>query len=68
MSVAQDAQAGLIGLFLLVSQFAALIFMLLETFLACRATEALPPRWESGVALGEAGRCSGVVCCLLGTG
>lgn len=58
MSVAWDAQADLIGPFLLASWFAALIFMLFETILACRATEALPPRWESRAALGEAGKCS----------
>jgi len=32
--------------------------MLFETILACRATAALPPRWESCAALGEAEKCS----------
>lgn len=58
MSVARDAQADLIGPFLLASRFAALIFMLFETILTCRATEALPPHWESRAAPGEAGKCS----------
>lgn len=58
MSVAWDAQADLIGPFLLASRFAALIFMLFETILACRATDALPPCLESQAAPGEAGKCS----------
>lgn len=57
MSVAWDARADLIRPFLLASQFAALIFLLFETILACRATEALPPRWGSRASVGETALC-----------